>query len=202
MTKKNKVVLGIYFSIIFSFCLVFSGIIEFIPICEYYTNSNIVNIKFFVPIIFFPIVGYLINRYLKIEKSNRFFFYLLIPIASWLIVSFISYFNAKNVLRSSVCIVRTATIKDTYASNQTNYVDVIFRRGDHRYKRNGVRFLGKGVASTLHIGDSLLVISVKDCDAIMYVYKARPTTEEFLKCKDYGYFYDGKLYSKEEFEKK
>ncbi|MGV8830292.1 MAG: hypothetical protein ACWA6U_18445 [Breznakibacter sp.] len=159
-------------------------------------------LQMIIPLVVFPMIGFIVVVFLKVKKTNRFIYYLLIPIlGAGFVLGFLSHKKEK-FLYSSVCIVRTAVIKDTYAGNQSNYVDVSFRRGEHRYKRNGVRFLGKGVASTLQIGDSLLVISVKDCEAIMYVYKARPTSEEFLKCQDFGYFYDGKLYSKEEFEKK
>ncbi len=204
--NKRKVlriiVSAIYFLFISSFCLILSGVIEFFPICDYYKNPRIIQLQFFVPLVVYPIIGWLIAKFLNIEKSNRFFYYLVIPIICTISIFSFRYSNKKKIANLNVCIVSIAKIKDTYAGNQTNYVDVSFRKNGHRYKRTGVRFLGKGVASTLHIGDSLLVLSVMDCDAIMYVYKPHPTLEEFKKCEDYGYYANGILYSKDEFEEK
>jgi hypothetical protein len=159
-------------------------------------------LQFFVPIAVFPIVGWGIALLLRIDKSSRFLFYLIIPIISFSSIMLIRYFKQKQIARTSTGIIRIAKIKDIYWGSQTSYLDITYRKDGKRYKRNEVRFLGKSAVKTLHIGDSLLVLSVKDCDAIMYVYKPHPTLQEFKKCADYGYYFNGNLYSKEEFEGK
>ena len=198
----KRIVLTVYIVTIVAFCLTYSGLIEFFPVCDYYSNRRIMLLQFFVPITVFPIVGWGIALLLRIDKSSRFLFCLIIPIISFSSIMLIRYFKQKQIARTSTGIIRIAKIKDIHRGKNTHYVDVTYRKDGKRYKRDEVRFLGKSAVKTLHIGDSLLVLSVKDCDAIMYVYKPHPTLQEFKKCADYGYYFNGNLYSKEEFEGK
>lgn len=201
-SKFKTILLVLYFIFIITTCLILSGFIEFFSTCEYFANKKIVLPQMIIPIVVFPLIGYGVALVLKIEKSKRFLFYLIIPIISVAFILGYLSFKEKNYLYSSTCFVRIAKVKDINRGKNTHYVDVTYRKDGTRYKRNGVRFLGKSAVKTLHIGDSLLVLSVKDCDAIMYVYKPHPTVQEFRKCADYGYYFNGNLYSKEEFEGK
>jgi hypothetical protein len=149
-----------------------------------------------------PIIGYFISLVLKIEKSNRFFFYLLIPLVSLGIIAEVPSCKKKALIRSSICKAQKAKITLTNSGKNTQSVDVEFKQGKIKYKRFRVRFMEKVLASDLTIGDSVLVIYKEDCIPMMYVYRAFPSAEESKKCAGYGYYYKGTLYSKEEFERK
>lgn len=203
MNKQLKHIgLFIYFGIVIGINLIASTVVEFFPLCESYNNRAIIGYGFLVILIGLPVFGYVISLLLRVEKSNRFLFYLIIPIVSGVFVYGYKGEKRKKIAKTSICIVNIAKVEDIHRGKNTHYVDVTYRKDGTRYKRNGVRFLGKSAVKTLHIGDSLLVLSVKDCDAIMYVYKPHPTVQEFRKCADYGYYFNGNLYSKEEFEGK
>lgn len=196
----KKLIFTIYFVIVILFCLIFSGIIKLFSTCELYSNLLILRLKFFILFVVLPLIGWCLARYLRIDKSSRFLFYFFIPLLCFIFFSLYAHFNEKYIAKTSTSIVRVGEVKDIYWGSQYSYVDITYRKDGKRYKRNEVRFLGKSAVKTLHIGDSLLVLSVKDCDAIMYVYKPHPTLQEFKKCADYGYYFNGNLYSKEEFE--
>lgn len=203
MNKKLKTIgLLVYFAIVIAINLVFSTVVEIFPLCDNYSNVKLMTYQFLIILVGLPLFGFLFSVLLKIEKSTRFLFYLFIPIVSGIFVFGCQGEKRKKIAKTSICIVNIAKVKDINRGKNTHYVDVTYRKDGKRYKRDEVRFLGKSAVKTLHIGDSLLVLSVKDCDAIMYVYKPHPTLQEFKKCADYGYYFNGNLYSKEEFEGK
>lgn len=202
---KNKIkffVVLLYFTTVLLFILIDSTIIEVIPFCEFIYNRKIIDYSFLIIIVILPIIGYLISLLLKIDKSNRFFFYLLIPLISLAITTGIPYYKKKRIILSSICKARKAKVTLTVSGKNSQSVDVEFSEGKIKYKRFRVRFLEKVLASDLTIGDSVLVIYKEDCMPMMYVYKAFPSAEESKKCVGYGYYYKGTLYSKDEFEQK
>ncbi len=203
MNKKLKTIgLLVYFAIVIAINLVFSTVVEIFPLCDNYSNVKLMTYQFLIILVGLPLFGFLFSVLLKIEKSTRFLFYLFIPIVSGIFVFGCQGEKRKKFAKTSTGIIRIAKIKDIHRGKNTHYVEITYRKDGKRYKRDEVRFLGKSAVKTLHIGDSLLVLSVKECDAIMYVYKPHPTLQEFKKCADYGYYFNGNLYSKEEFEGK
>jgi hypothetical protein len=148
-----------------------------------------------------PIIGYFISLVLKIEKSNRFFFYLLIPLVSLGIIAEVPSCKKKALIRSSICKAQKAKITLTNSGKNTQSVESNLNKVKSNIRDSGT-FHGKVLASDLTIGDSVLVIYKEDCIPMMYVYRAFPSAEESKKCAGYGFYYKGTLYSKEEFERK
>ena len=201
MSKRYKNKLITFYLLLVLILDFFTGsVIEIFPLCEYYSNSKLIGLGFILPIVVLPITGFIVALVVGVKKSNRFFYYLIVPFVSFFITVGIPSIKKKHIVKTSICVIRKAEIVNTFSGKNTQTVDVKFQDEKNKYVRKELRFIERVLARDLTVGDTLLIMYVEDCMEMMYVCRAKPTREELNKCKDDGYYLDEIIYSKEEFK--
>ncbi|MBL4560321.1 MAG: hypothetical protein JKX79_04995 [Labilibaculum sp.] len=196
--NKKYFVVIMYLVLLLIVILLVSGKIILMSTCEFYTQKIYFLVRLVVLLIFVPVLGVLFSWLVKIKKSNWFIYYAVVPIVVFAVCSGIKDKLKTQRTFSQTCIVRKAIIYKTFSGKNRQCVTVKF--SDETYNYQWELRLIKYSANKLQEGDSLLIMYAKDCDVLREVYKPKPTITEFEKCTDYGYYYNGKLYSKGEFE--
>ena len=192
----KTLIIIVYIIFLVAVIVFYSGLYVVDDFCGFYSDD-----VFYRKVLIFvisPLIGYLFALVLKVGKKSRSYFYGLIPLMIFICAFLIDYRLKPQRTFSQTCIVRKAIIYKTFSGKNRQRVTVKF--SDETYNYQWELRLIKYSANKLQEGDSLLIMYAKDCDVLREVYKPKPTITEFEKCTDYGYYYNGKLYSKGEFE--
>jgi len=199
--KLDNILSVIYYAFVVIYTLIASSLLEVIPICMYYSNKFLMGCSLLFGFIGLPLMGFIVAYFSKVKGGHRKFLYAGLPALSFGIIAIVIPLKTKEFALSEFCIVNKARVSGSYSSNNSQKVRVEFHFKEYIVNKS-VSFIEKFNAKDLTIGDGLLVLFIPDCMSIMYVYKAKPTPLEFKKCKDHGYYYEGDLYSIEEFKTK
>ena len=188
-------VLFVVFAVLF-----FSRIINLIDVCEFYSSNFIFWAKVATVFIVLPLSGFLFSYHYKIRKTNWMFYWAGIPM---LVMLFIGFFESRNEYKyiiDNATMVKKAYVQSTYMGKNRNSIKVKYRDTNYYYTRT-ISYRLNFRSEDFSKGDSLLVLHVDGCPGLVQIFSAYPTPDEWAKCKEYGYLIDGKLYSKEEYEK-
>lgn len=150
------------------------------------------------------ILGYFFSIMFK-WKDARIFFVGLIPVMLWLICFVLIENSRLRYIKSNPCKVHKVYVYDHFIGSEGSGLYLKTKKSDKKsfYMRVSKRTtLEKKSFSVKKFkqGDSLLIIYPVGCSKLSIIYKPYPTKEEFNKCNDYGYYVNGLLYSKQEYE--
>ncbi|MGE0078405.1 MAG: hypothetical protein AB7S48_11140 [Bacteroidales bacterium] len=150
------------------------------------------------------ILGYFFSLVFR-WKDARVFYVGWIPVILWLICFVLNENSRLRYIKSNTCKVRKVYVDDFSIGSSSTGLYLKYKKSDTKtfYIRSSKREnLEKKSFSVKKFkqGDSLLIIYPVGCSKLSIIYKPYPTKEEFTKCNDYGYYVNGQLYSKEEYE--
>lgn len=201
MNSKIRILfISVYFIVLIYLVLVCSG--------YYYPGWNpcfLFSIGTLMVIFIISIVGFLFSLILKIKK-NRFVFVGLIPFLLFIPCDILNELNGIEYIKRNACQVRKVYVHNTFRGSSGAGLYLKTKKSDKKsfYMRVTKRTtLEKKSFSVKKFkqGDSLLIIYPVGCSKLSIIYKPYPTKEEINKCNDYGYYVNGLLYSKQEYEK-
>ena len=129
----------------------------------------------------------------------------LIPFLLFIPCDILNELNGIEYVKRNACQVRKVYVHNTFRGSSGAGLYLKTKKSDKKsfYMRVSKRTtLEKKSFSVKKFkqGDSLLIIYPVGCSKLSIIYKPYPTKEEFNKCNDYGYYVNGQLYSKQEYE--
>lgn len=197
---NKKVLITAYVLLVLSALLYFSGYMPIIDYCSFYTSRMINRSNLFILWFFIPLVGFIVSVLIKVKKENRIFFWGGIPIIVIILAGVIESRNEYKYIMNNATMIKKAYVESTYMGKNRNSIKVKYRDSNYYYTRT-ISYRLNFRSEDFSKGDSLLVLHVADCPRLVQIFSAYPTPEEWAKCKEYGYLIDGKLFSKEEYER-
>jgi len=195
MNIKKALILALLF-LIFGF-VIFSGLVIIGDSCRYFVPAKI-DYALMYGFLLLPIMGFLIEKIFSIKKELKGLFSGVLPLLFSLITLPVSFKSKHNFIEESNCLIRKGVVVDKFVGKVNQSIKVNYMDDQYRYKKTYSNFRLK--IKDIEIGDSILIMHVDGCTELSRVYNAKPTPEEWAKCKEYGYLIDGKLYSREEYE--
>jgi hypothetical protein len=195
--KTQKLYSVIYYTMVLLVFILTSGLIPLGDKCFYFSKIHpcLALLSLFI---FVPVLGLIYSIVSGVEKPKRVLFYGMIPIIFGMTNFPFSLRTPHLYIERNECIVRKAIVTDKFIGKVNQSINIKYKDDQYIYRRtyNNYRLRIKDI----EIGDSILIMHVDGCTELSRVYNAKPTAEEWAKCKEYGYLIDGKLYSKEEYE--
>jgi hypothetical protein len=196
---NNKVLIVVYTFLVVSALIYFSGYIQIKDECYFFTSRMINRLNFFVLWFFIPVIGFIVSVLIKMKKENRIFLWGGIPIIVIIITGISENHNEYKYIMDNATLVKKAFVQSSFVGKNSNSIEVKFRDSNYYYTKT-ISYKLNFRSENFSKGDSLLVIHVDGCPRLVQIFSPYPTPTEWDKCRECGYWLDGVLYSKEEYD--